>query len=227
MTARVNKGKPTGQYIGQVEGGWTLYNIGDSRYKICAVEPLTGKANYTFVVTDKKIDKHGGLDAMKLKKERADVYDAVNAFLDGTDTTNFATDEADRFGDLALSRRRKLTNWQIFHRGILSMRRIELEHAAAQKKSVWDSAVRLLWAGIFKTKITDNEAARQVTYITKRAGAVNLELLLTAEQQFYTNKYAPHSCATLAAQLDTIAGEPEDTTTVGEPIDANIDDLLS
>lgn len=212
---RQNRGKPAGQYIGQVEGGWTLYCTGEGRYKICSIEPISGKANYTFIVSDLLIDMHGGLDAGKLRSERPEIFEATELFL-RSGSAAAATDESDKYGDLALSRRRKLTPFQLWHRGLLQMRRIELEHTAAHKNSMWESGIRMLWAGIFKTRITEDEVKRQVKYITSHDKKVNLDLLLAAEQQFYSQKYAPNSCATLAAQLDTIGGTPED----------NIDDLL-
>lgn len=211
---RTNKGKPSGQYIGEV-GHWKIYQVGDDRYKLCASEPVNGKANYGFAIDGGTFDTHAGLDIAKLRQERPELYESVEKFFKGSAVIPSAapaaqpTDDADPYGDLALSRRRTLTPEQNWKRGLLHMRRIEMEHMAAKKESVWESAVRMLWAGAFKTKIDDTTAQQALAWITQHQGGVNLSTLLQIEQDYYAGKYAPNSCATLEAQLDLLAGNDE------------------
>lgn len=210
---KINKGKPSGQYLGAI-GSWHIYQTQADRYKLCAVDGVTGKANYMFAILDGKVDTHVGLDASKLKADHPELLKEVNKFF--TQTPPAATeslaapiDEADPFGDLALSRKRKLTPEQQWKRGLLQLRRIELEHAAAQKESVWDSAIRMMWAGIFKTRIEDVVARQALCYVQQH-GTVSLDDLLQVEQEYYAGKYAPASCSTLEARLDLLAGNNEE-----------------
>lgn len=217
-SARANRGKPTGMWLAQL-GAWNLYQTAEGRYKVSAIDPVNGKANYAFAVREGRIDTHAALDSTKLKMERPELRASIEEYFKTAEVIPSSaapspaavpqSDEADPYGDLAISRNRKLTPDQNWKRGLLQMRRIEFEHAAAKKPSIWESGIRMLWAGIYGTKIPDSEADRALGWVVQRQGGVDLGILLAAEQEFYAGKYAPQSCATLEAQLDMLAGSNE------------------
>lgn len=213
---RTNKGKPQGMFLAEL-GAWSLYQTADGRYKVAANTPTNGKANYAFGVEGPQIDTHAGLDASKLRAERPELYKSIEKFLKSSDkevipseTDTKAQDDADPYGDLAMSRRRLLTPEQQWRRALLSMRRIELEHTAANKETVWESGVRMAWAGIFKTRIEESDARAALAWITDHAEHVSLEAILQVEQEYYGGKLGPQSCQTLEAKLDLLAGKKEE-----------------
>lgn len=207
--SRTNAGKQTGLFIVEL-GNWTLRQTADGRYKVAARDPVNGKANYAFGIREGKLDTHMGLDATKLKDERPELHKAVEGYFRSlTEQPLPMEEEADPYGDLAISRRRKLTPEQNWKRGLLQMRRLEFEHAAAKKESIWESAVRMLWAGVFKTRIPDDKAAEALLWITQRQGGVDLKMLLQVEQDYYSGRYAPNSSRALEEKLGMLAGANE------------------
>lgn len=216
---RTNRGKPSGQYLAQL-GNWNLYQTADGKYKVCAVDPVNGKANYSFAVDGQKIDTHAALDSKKLKDERPELYATIESYFKTAEVVpssassdqQEASDDGDPYGDLALSRRRKLTTQQNWKRGLLQMRRVDLEHLAVKKASIWESAIRMLYAGVFGAKIDDATAQQAFAWVTQHQGKVDLGVLLQIERDYYAGKYAPNSCATLESQLDLLAGRSEQPT---------------
>jgi hypothetical protein len=200
--ARMNKGKPSGTFIAQI-GNWNLYQTADSRYKVAAIDPVNGKANYTFNVSNGKVATD--LDHSHLSEARPELLESINAYFKSLQPV-VVSDESDPYGDLALQRKRKLTPEQNWRRGLLQLKRIELEHTAAKQESIMESAVRMLWIGVFKEKISDAEMEKALTWIRAHGSIVDLKSLLQVEQDFYAGKYAPHSCATLEAQFELIGG---------------------
>lgn len=205
LVTRTNHGKQTGLFVAEL-GNWMLRQTGADRYKLAANAPVNGKANYAFGVKETRIDTHAGLDVTKLRDERPDLYKAVEAYFKDAGKPASVEEESDPYGDLAISRKRKLIPEQNWRRGLLQMRRIEFEHVAAQKSSIWESGVRMLWAGIFKTRITDKEAEKALHWITQRRGYVDLNMLLQIEQEYYAGKYGPHSSTRLEERLEGLAG---------------------
>lgn len=206
---RLNKGKPAGDFIGLVIPNWTLYQTGDKTYKVCATEAVEGKANYSFGVSTDKIDSHLGLDYQALKMQRPDLFDAINAMLKTAQALKPAAteeDDGDPYGDIAMTRRRKLSKEQQFKRGMLLFRRVCLELATRNQATDWEVPVRMLHKGIFKETIEATALGRALAWISARSGPVSLELLLQVEQDYYEGKYAPNSSATLEGQLAMIAG---------------------
>ncbi len=219
---RINKGKPAGLFVAEI-GGWNLAQTADGRYKVYSREPVNGKANYAFGVKEGAIDSHVGLDCTKLKEERPELYGSLVKFFKAQmapppDRAQ-AEEEADLYGDLALSRRHKLTSEQNWRRTLLQFRRIELEHAAAQKEGIWESAVRMTWAVLFGTKISETEEQRALHWIKQRAGTVNLGMLMQIETDYYAGRFAPNSSLTLEAQLDLLTNNNSDFDNVEEAID--------
>lgn len=214
---RTNRGKPSGTFQAQL-GNWNLYQTADGRFKVSAIDPVNGKANYSFAVKDGKLDAHASPDASKLRTERPELCKSVEEFfrtaevIPSAEPTGQPVDEGDPYGDLALSRRRKLSPEQNWKRELLQMRRLDLKHRAAKKTSLWDSAVRMLWAALFGTKIDDDTAAKAVAWIEQHQGDVSLSTVLQIETEYFSGKYAPNSCATMESQLDMLAGNIEFTT---------------
>lgn len=210
---RLNKGITSGKYLGRANDEWAIYQTQKDRYKVCSLQPIAGKANYSFEINKgRRIDTHAKLDAHLLKNERAELYDAIERFfaqwIPEQETFDETTD-ADPYGDLALGRKQALNTDQNWKRGLLNMRRIELEHAALKHDvRTWETGVRMLHAGVYKTKISDADLKKAVAYIERRAGPINLDALLGVEQDLYAGKYRPNSCATLEVQLDLLAGDP-------------------
>jgi hypothetical protein len=209
---RLNRGIPSGTYLAEL-GNWKLYQTADGRYKVCAKDAVNGKANYAFAIDGQKIDSHAALDSAKLRNERPELYAVIEDHFRTAEVIPSASneptqqeDEGDPYGDLAITRKRRLSPDQEWKRGLLQMRRIEMEHLAARKATTWESAVRMMWAGIFKSKIPDTVAEKAIDWITQHQGEVSLGVLLQIEQDYYAGKYAPNSCATLEAQLDMLAG---------------------
>lgn len=205
---RTNSGKQTGLLIAKI-GSWNLRQTDENRYKVAAIEAINGKANYSFGVKDGHIDTHVGLDCTKLAEERPELYKSIEEYLKSTVVSEEVTveiEETDPYGDLAISRHRKLTPEQNWKRGLLNMRRIEFEHAAVKSASIWDSAIRMLWAGIFETKISDEDLQKAKQWVVQRNGSVDLKGLLQLEQDFYAGKFAPNSCVNLEAGLNSIVG---------------------
>lgn len=207
---RINTGKQTGLFVATI-GSWNLRQTADGRYKVAAIDPVNGKANYSFGVKDGKIDTHIGLDCTKLAEEHPELFKSIEAYFKEAmmPTQSIDTDEADPYGDLALARRRKLTPEQNWKRGLLQMRRLEFEHAAVGASSIWESAVRMLWAGCFGTKIAEPDLDKARQWITQRKGSVDVKDLLRVEQDYYAGKFAPNSSTLLEQNLDTIAGANE------------------
>jgi hypothetical protein len=207
---RTNKGKPNGIFMAEL-GAWNLCQTAENRFKVYARDPVNGKANYAFGVKSGALDSHAGLDITKLRDERPELYKSVETYFKATiDPAGDAPmtqveEEMDPYGDLALSRRRRLTPEQNWKRGLLQMRRVEMEHAAAKKESVWESAVRMLYAANFKARISDVDASKAVHWIMQRQGGVDLKSLLEIETNFYSGKYGPMSSTMLEQQLDLLA----------------------
>lgn len=212
--SRLHKGIPAGTFLGEVLAGWNLYKLSESKFKLCVSEPVaSGKANYTFGMTSGKIDSHLGLDGSKLRTERADLAEAAEKFiLERVAAPEAKNDQADPFGDHAISRKHKLRPEQQWKRELLAYRRKELEWAAIGALVPgtivpnWTPGVRMLFTGCFKEKITADQLVKALAYITGRDGAINLEALLKVEQDYYEGKYAPDPCSQLELQLDIIAG---------------------
>lgn len=207
----MNSGKQTGLLVAQF-GNWNLRQTADIRYKVAAIDPVNGKANYAFGVKDGRLDTHAGLDCTKLAQEHPELLKNIEEYFKAQlvvkeEPQSF--EDADPYGDLAISRRQKLTPEQNWRRGLLMMRRVEFEHAAVQGAGVWESAIRMLWAAQFGTKIQDSDMEKARIWITHRKGAVNLRDLLNAEKDYYGGKFAPHSSVNLEAQLDMLAGQLE------------------
>ena len=210
---RQNKGIPSGEYAGAV-GDWNLYKIADARYKICAATPVSGKANYTFAVSNSSIDASKAMDAAKLRAERPDLYEQIESFFQGDSTISLdaKSDPSDLFGDHALGRKRKLTPEQQWKRGLLNMRLLDLQYAAvrvlepASTTPTWATGVRFLFNGCFKAKISLDAMNAAIAYVTDRTGNINLEALARVGQDYYAGKYAPDHCSQLEIQLDILAG---------------------
>jgi hypothetical protein len=207
---RTNSGKQTGLFLAQL-GEWNLRQTSDGRYKVAAISTVTGKANYVFGVKENRIDTHAGMDCSKLYQDRIELYKAVEEYFkaQAAPKTIDATEDEDPYGDIALSRNHKLSPEQNWRRGLLQMRRIEFERAAVQSDGTWPSAVRMLWAAMFGTKITDADLDKALVWITHRKGGVDLKELLRVEREYYAGKFAPHSSVNLEAQLDLLAGANE------------------
>lgn len=211
MTAtRLNAGKQNGTFLAQL-GAWNLLQTADGRYKVASIALINGKANYAFGVrADGRLDTHLGLDCAKLSQDRPDLFKACEAyFKEKLEADKPKDEETDPYGDLAMSRRRKLTPEQNWCRGLLQMRRIEFEHAAAKRDSVWESGVRMLWAGVFGTKIADNDLQTALHWITQRQGEVDLPALLQLEQDYYAGKFQERPCERLAEALDRQPGSSD------------------
>lgn len=192
--------------------GWSLWQIED-RFKLVGTTPIEGKANLWFGVKDGSIDLSAGMDAGIVKQQRPELYTLVNEFLGGSSAPASLAEDDDKYGDFARTRNKPLTQNQEYNRGVLNMRRAELEWAAkpGTPPRDWDIGARMLWAGVYKSKISDTELARVMAFILRRGKTVSLEALLQVERDFYSKKYAPKSFATLEAQLDLVAGEPDPT----------------
>lgn len=208
---RMNSGKQTGLLVAQF-GNWNLRQTADIRYKVAAIDPVNGKANYAFGVKDGRIDTHAGLDCTKLAQEHPELLKNIEEYFKAQlvikeEPQSF--EDADPYGDLAISRRQKLTPEQNWRRGLLLMRRMEFEHAAVHGAGIWESGIRMLWAAQFGTKILESDMEKARTWITHRKGAVNLKDLLNAEKDYYGGKFAPHSSVNLEAQLAMLAGALE------------------
>lgn len=201
----MNAGKQTGLFLAEL-GSWNLRQTAGGRYKVASISPTNGKANYAFGIKDGHIDFAAAMDAYKLRDERPELMRSIEAHFKGDEIIAEAKEEADPYGDQALNQRRKLSPEQNWRRGLLNMRRIEMEHAATKRESVWESGVRMLWAGVFKTKITGEDLGKTLTWITQRQGGVDLAELLRVERDYYDGKYVPQPSSTLEAQLDLLGG---------------------
>jgi hypothetical protein len=212
-TTRSNKGIPAGLFLAEI-GAWNLCQTAESRMKVYARDPVNGKANYAFAIKNGAIDTHAALDAAKLRDERPELYKSIEAYLksqvEAEAPITPAEEEADPYGDLALSRRRRLTPEQNWRRGLLQLRRTHMEHVAAKKDSVWESSVRLMYAAVFKAKISDLDAQKAIHWITQCQGEVDLAKLLQIETEYYSGKYGPTSSSTLKAQLDMLSNNNDE-----------------
>lgn len=212
---RTNKGIPAGLFLAEI-GAWNLCQTAETRMKVYARDPVNGKANYAFGIKNGAIDNHAALDAGKLRDERPELYKSIETYLksqveivvDAPMTS--AEEEADPYGDLALSRRRRLSPEQNWRRGLLQLRRTHIEHVAAKKGSIWESAVRLMYAAIFKARISDIDAQKAIHWITQRQGDVDLAKLLQIETEYYSGKYSPAASAMLEAQLDLLSNNNDE-----------------
>lgn len=187
MITRLNKGKPEGTFLAQL-GTWALYETAEGFCKVAAITPVNGKANFSFGVRDGRIDTHKGRDCTLLKQTYPELYKSVETYLKDTSAPIEPISmqaEIDPYGDLALGKKRRLTPEQHWKRGLLNMRRLDFEHAAVHRDSMWESAVRMLWAGVFGTKITEEDCQASLRWITDRQGAVDVKDLLRLEQAYY------------------------------------------
>lgn len=210
LTTRTNSGKQTGLLIAQL-GNWNLRQTSDTRYKVAAIDAVNGKANYAFGVKDGRLDTHAGLDCTKLGQDHPELLKTIEEYFKAQSTPAEIKPEedADPYGDLAISRRQKLSPEQNWRRGLLQMRRLEFEHAAVQAKGTWEAAIRMLWKGVFDAVIPQEALEKAQIWVTHRKGAVDLSALLNAEKAYYSGKFAPHSSINLEAQLDMLAGAME------------------
>lgn len=216
IVKRTTAGHQTGVLLGTL-GTWNIRQTGDDRYKVASIEPVNGKANYAFAVAKSGLlDGHIGLDAGLLRKERPALAKAVEAFFvqrvvlanepePSMSSAPENLDEADPYGDLAISRKQRTTPAQEWKRGLLYMRRVEFEHAAVKRKGIWEAGVRMLWAGVFKTKISDEDAAAAIEWITKHPATIDLQELLVIEREYYSHKHRPHNSEWLSSQLDGLS----------------------
>lgn len=190
--------------------GWNISKVGDGRYKVYAGVPVPGTANYGFAVSNGTIDAHHALDVSKLRRERPELFAAVEAFFAGAPPEHQEVEVVDKYGDGDASRRKPYTASQEWQRGLLKFRRLELEMASRGEKGEWETAVRYLWSGTHKTMIEESTLHEALSYIVQHAQDVSVDGLLQVERAYYSGKYRPHSCETLAAQLELLAGASED-----------------
>lgn len=204
--SRRNKGKTDGKYLGAVlDESWSIYETATG-YRASSVALIRGKANYSFAIKDRQIDRHINKDASTMQEERPELYEAIEKFFGRPDGPITMVDEGDEYGDIAWTQRKTFTPSQQWKRMQLRMRMFELENAAKNEPSTWDMGIRMTFSGIFKFKISDDEYQRAHDYITNH-GKVDLQALLIVLRDFFDGKYAPHSCATLDKQFDLIAGK--------------------
>lgn len=208
---RTSIGKPSGELLAQIEG-WTLHKTEKGTYKLCSVIKVKGKANYFFEVADKRINTTAGWDSATLRTDYPRLFDAVNVYLEG-EIEQAAKSEADTYGDIALSRGSQLTSEQEYQRQLLHMRRQELEYVAREQNGEtlrprsWEMGVRMLHTAVFKRKILDADLGKALAYVTRATGRISFEALIQVEQDYYSHKYRPRSCETLAASMEMLAGE--------------------
>jgi hypothetical protein len=203
---RRNRGKTDGKLLGGVlEQSWEIYETAIG-YRASSVAKILGKANYSFLINDKKIAKHSGLDASKLEEDRPELFAAIEKFFEDVDESLMLLDLSDIYGDIAWSQRKPFTPMQQWARMCLYMRMYELEHSAKGEPSYWDAGIRMTYSAIFKFKINQQCYDEALNYITDH-GKVQLEALLATLRDFFDGKYAPHNCQTLDKQFDLIAGK--------------------
>ncbi len=206
MRAKLSYGRPDGERI-VIIGDWDLRKT-EMGFKVCAVNPVDGKANYSFGGKDNRIDKSAGKDAKKLRDDHPILCQDIDKYFQEHNVCPGKPDDnSDPFGDIAMSQRLPLQPDQQWRRGLLQMRRQELEHVALGTKSIWEAGIRMLHAGVFKEKISDSELQKSMAYVQKRSGAVSAEALLEVIREYYAGKYKPHACETLDAQMNMLAGD--------------------
>lgn len=201
---KLNSGRPEGLKIATI-GDWDLYKT-QNGFKVCASAPIEGKANFSFGGKENKIDRAAAMDAKKLRSDRPVLYQEIEQYFLEHNTCP-KTESTDPYGDVAISQKQLLQPEQQWKRELLRMRRIELEYAAVKGQGMWEAGIRMAHAGIFKEKIGEGELQKALAYITKRTGPISLEALLEVERDYYDERYRPHSCETLDAQLNMLAGD--------------------
>lgn len=145
---------------------WTIYDRGEKngfrRWKLAASAGTTvlGTANYTLNVKGNQLFTND--DGSKLRADRPALFTLVEQIAAGQPlpSDTLQTEEADAFGDMAISRGYKLTQLQMWNRALLNMRVYELHWECRPDKddlppgvvraSSWEQGVRQSWFGIFK-----------------------------------------------------------------------------
>jgi hypothetical protein len=201
--------------LGEVYPGWQLCRL-EERWKVYALDTTAGGANYGFRVKDRAIDTHANVDAKKMQRERPALYASIEKFLRTYISKNDPLpDIGDVYGDIALSRKQKLTPDQQWRRGLLLLRLRDLELLAKlERHGVWEACIDMLHQGVYKTNITARARTTALSFVTSsNAPRVNLEALTQVEQDYYSGAYHPQACAELQGQLDMLTESAESAGT--------------
>ncbi len=201
-----------GKFITGLLDNWRVYQVANG-YRVSAVEPTPGRANYTFGVVNGHIDKHANKDAPKIKADRPELYAAIEAFFGGTTAAAAAgPDNGDPYGDYALTQHNPRTPEQSWRRSLLNMRVTEALYIAQKRTEPrdWEPGVRGFYSGIFGRPI-DAQTLRDALEYIRCKGDVDLGALLEAKRAYYANQTANRS-EVLESQLDLLSegDDPED-----------------
>lgn len=168
--------------INQAPEEWAIFDRGTQngaqRWKLCAMSPVTFKANYSLIVKNRLL--YTSEDGSVLKVQRPDLFAIVSGIAaSGSGPVQVVTEDiaADPYGDMAINRGATISAVQEFNRSLLKLRENELhwrcrpdigEPQAPVKSVSWELAVRQIWYGIFRG---DTEALMNGNYKGIRAAA--------------------------------------------------------
>lgn len=192
--------------LGEVYPGWRLCRL-EEKWKVYSLDVVAGSANYGFRVKNREIDKNANIDARALKLERPAVYTSIERFL-RTYVSKHDPDPdiGDVYGDIAISRKQKLTPDQLWRRGLLLLRLRDLEILAKlERHGIWEPCIEYLHQGVYKSNITAKAKAAALSFVTSdNAPRISQEALTQVEQDYYSGAYNPQACAELQGQLDML-----------------------
>lgn len=226
---RKHKGRPDGEPIhvglsaicpecGEEET-WTIYDRGPAedaltvdRWKLCADEPVCGRANYWLQRKNSGPSLSG--DMTKLRQDRPDLHAALGQLVAGGapagDTMPAQPeDERDPYGDLVDTSKHPHTKMQKWRRGILTQRLTYVSAIAKGRPQslevIRDDAIPGRYEGIFKAECPPEEIEKQFAYVTSGHTA-SVEAIQRVLDDYYGDKYLPYDMQNLALWLDFITG---------------------
>lgn len=197
--ARLNRPQPQGEIFKAIGAEWTLYALGQDRYKLCSNVPIEGNANYNLVIQRGRISRI--MDQYRLKSSRPFLYEDVEKAF-GT-AESFAID--DPYGDIAIASGKPLTVEQQWQRKLIYMRETYLTRLFTDFPYDMERAIKALYPPVFGEDPTPKviEEAREFIY---RGDKPNEEALLGVLRDYYEGRYKPKSIETLILNLDIICG---------------------
>lgn len=197
--ARLNRPQPQGEIYKAIGADWTLYSLGQDRYKLCSNVPVEGNANYSLVIKRGRI--HASADHHRLRNSRPFVFEDVERACGSIESLT----NDDLYGDIAVASGKPLTADQLWRRKLAYMRECYLTLLFTDKKYDIERAVQALYPPIFgdDPPAQAYEDAREAVF---RGEKPNQEALHGVLRDYYEGRYRPKSLETLMLNLDIICG---------------------
>lgn len=201
--ARLNRPQPQGEIHKAIGTEWTLYSLGQDRYKLCSNAPVEGNANYSLVIKRGHIERTA--DQHKLKSARPFLYDDIERAMGTLESLS----ENDPYGDIAVASGKPLTAEQMWKRKLVYMRQcyLDLHFATWADKPEYDieRALNALYPPIFGDK-PPRQALEQAREAVYRGDFPNRDAYIGVLRDYYEGRYRPKSCETFMLHLDIICG---------------------